>query len=45
MATSSENDIPGLPLEISWLVERVRKWSFYNIFLKTDCSDPAVKQT
>ena len=32
MATSSGNNVLGLPLEISWLVERVRKCSFYNNF-------------
>ena len=32
MATRREKCIPGLPLEISWLVERVRKRRFYNNF-------------
>jgi hypothetical protein len=32
MATSSGKCIPGLPLEISWLAERVRKWMFHNNF-------------
>ena len=32
MATRGGKCIPGLPLEISWLVERVRKRKFHNIF-------------
>jgi hypothetical protein len=32
MATRGRNCIPGLPLEISRLVERVRKRRFYNNF-------------
>jgi hypothetical protein len=32
MATRREKCIPGLPLEISRLVERVRKRRFYNNF-------------
>ena len=32
MATRGRNCIPGLPLEIRWLVERVRKRMFHNNF-------------